>query len=175
VYCCASDAFEINQNIFEFFARQCSKRIGASNRFKRDILMNRRVRRHPDDVLRYDIEWFFLDANRIECLLPDELRCPCRVHEVVNVCRHKNAVTGAIQRMAGATDALNGARHAFRRRHHHDEIDCPDVDSQFQAGRANHRAQLAVFQTVLHLQTDAAIERRVMDFNLFREIRQQLF
>ncbi len=120
--------------------------------------MDRRARCHTDDVLRDDIEWLFLNSNWIERLFPNEFGRNRCFHEVVHVGRHKHAVTCAIQRMTGTTNTLNGARYAFRRCHHHDEIDGTDVDSQLQAGRAHHRAQLAIFQTVLHLQPHTAVE-----------------
>ena len=87
----------------------------------------------------------FLNPDRIERRSPDEFRGDGRFHEVVDVGRDQHAVTAAIQRMTGTPNPLNGARDAFRRRHHHDEIDRADIDPQLQTGRANHRAQLAVF------------------------------
>ena len=68
--------------------------------------------------------------------------------------------------MAGAADALDRARNAFRRRHHDDEIDRADVDAELEAGGANDRAQFAILQPVFDFETHAAIERSVMHFNL---------
>ena len=124
-------------------------------------------------MLGHYIVGFLLNPNRIQGALADESRRHRRFHEIVDVRRNQNAVTAAVERMAGAPDPLNRARDAFRRRDHHHEIDRADIDPHFQARRANDRAQFAVLQPVLHFEPHAAIERGVMDLDLRRPGRKR--
>ena len=84
-------------------------------------------------------------------------------------------MTGAVERVSGAPDALDRARNALRRRYHNHQIDSTDVDAELKAGGANYRAQLAIFQTVLHFQTNVAIKRGVVRLDLVGQLRQEFF
>ena len=108
-------------------------------------------------MLRKDVGRLFQNPNRIERALADEFRGDGRLHEVVDVGRDEDAVAAAIKRMSRTPDALNGARNAFRCRHHHDQIDRADIDPQLETGRANDSAQFAVLEPVFDLQPNAAI------------------
>ena len=96
-----------------------------------------------------------------------------RFDEIVYVRRDQHAVASAIERMSGTSDALDRARNTFWCRHHHDEIDRADVDAEFETGRANDGAQLAVFQPVLNFKSNAAIKRSMMRFDLIGKFGQQ--
>ena len=113
--------------------------------------------------------------NRVERALFNEFGGDGGLHQVVDVRRNQHAVTGAIEGMAGSTNALDRARNAFRCRDHDDEIDRADVDAELETGGANNGAQFAIFQSVFDFETYAAIERSVMRFDLVAEIRQQFF
>ena len=78
-------------------------------------------------MLCNDVVGFLLDLDRIEHMRSNQPRCHSRLDQIVDVRGDKNAVTGAIHRMPGASDTLNRARNAFRSRHHDDEVDGADV------------------------------------------------
>src|SRR5205085_4669506 len=122
-----------------------------------------------DDVVR-----LLLNLNGIERAFADQLCGDSSLDEIVDVRGDKNAVTAAIERMTGTTDPLNRARDSFWSGHHDHEINRANVDPHLEAGGANDGAQVAVLEPVFHFEPDAAIERRVMDLNLRRQIRQQL-
>src|SRR4051794_8851907 len=75
--------------------------------------------------------------------------------------------------MARATDALDRARNTLLRRDHDNEVDRADIDAELETGRADNGAQFAVFQSIFDFQSNAAIERSMMRFNLIAELRQQ--
>ena len=168
-------AFEVTNNLVKLIAAELAKWIGAPNECKCIVRGDRRECSQADDVLRDDVVWFVLNANWIERARSHQFRCYGRFNEVVDIRRDQHAVAGAIERMAGTSDALNRARNAFRCRYHDDEIDRADVDAEFEAGRANDGAQFAVFQTVFDFESNAAIERSVMCFDLIGEFGQELF
>ena len=130
---------------------------------------------HADDVLSDDIVWFVLDTNRVERALFYELGRNCGLDQIVHIRCDEHAVTRAIERMAGAANALDRARNAFGRRHHDDEIDCANVDAELETGGTDNGAQLAIFQSVFDFEPHTAIERSVMRFNLVAQLRQQFF
>ena len=169
---CAA-AGEIFEHAIEFFAFQFAKRKRAPHDRESLLDCDRSERGHADDVLRENVVRLFQNLDRVERALPDEMRGRSRFYEIVDVGRDEHAVAAVVQGMSGAADALDGARNAFRRRHHHDEIDRADIDPQFEAGRANDRAQFAIFEPVLDLEPHTAIERGVMHFDLVREFGQQ--
>ncbi len=125
-------------------------------------------------MLRDDIKRLFQNFDRIECALAHELRGDGRFHEVVDIGGDENAVTIFVQRMPGPADALDGARNAFRRRHHHDQIDCANIDSELEAGRANDGPQFAVLQAIFNFEANAAIKRSMMNLDRIGQFRELL-
>src|SRR5213075_1598064 len=124
-----------------------------------------------DDMLGDYVIRFRLDLDRTKSALAHELRRDSRFDEIVDVCGDENAVTVAVERMTGAPDPLDGARHTFRSRDHDHEIDGSDVDPHLQTGRANNGAQLAVLQSIFDFEAHAAVERGMVNLDLGREIR----
>ena len=167
-------AFQIVDDLVELLAREFRERMSAPDQLEGLVGCDRRDRGQPDDVLRDHVDRLLLHANRIERALAHPPRGHRRLDEIVDVRRHENAVAVPVQRMPGAPDALDRARDAFRRRHHHDQIDRADIDPHLEAGRANDGAQLAILQPIFNFEPHAAIERRVMRFDLLRELGQQL-
>ena len=160
------------KDAIEFFAAEAAEGIRAPDQIESVVCADRRERRQTHDMLRHDIVRFLLDLDRIERAFANQLRRHGCFDEIVNVGSDEHAVTAAIERMPGASNPLDRARNTFRRGHHHDEIDRADVDPHFQARRADDRTQLPVLQPVFHFEPHTAIERRVMDLDLRREIGQ---
>ena len=125
-----SAAFEILKDLVKLITGEFTKRICPADERKDFVYRNRCESNQAHDVLRDDVVWLFLNPNWIKSALSDELCRHRSFNEIAHVRGYQNAVAAAIKRMSGASDTLNRARDAFRRRHHYDEIDRADVDTE---------------------------------------------
>ena len=167
-------AFQIFQNPIELFALRFAEGIGAPNE-REDLIRVRSARRAASPTMccattSYGFSWILIGSS-----------ARSRTSLAVTVASTRSLMfvatstpwLSAIERMAGAPNALDRARNTFWRRHHHHQVDRADIDPHLEAGRANHRPQFAILQPVFDLEPHAAIERGVMGFDLLRQIRQQ--
>src|SRR5438067_2997206 len=90
-------SLEIQQDPIELFARQLTKRVSAADQGKRMINLDRRKRSNSDNLLRYDVKWFFRNPNRIERAFSHQFcgnRC---LDQIVHIRRDEHTVTAPIQ------------------------------------------------------------------------------
>jgi hypothetical protein len=78
--------------------------------------------------------------------------------EVATVLREDLAPARLADLVAGATDALEAARHRTRRLDLDDEVDRAHVDAELQRARGDEGAQLALLQRVLDHQPALACQ-----------------
>ncbi len=139
----APAASEIIEHVGELLRAQIAVWMGAPNQLQRLIAGPSRRAAHRDKMLREDVEGRVRHANFVEMAAAGEEHGGAGLDEVADVGRHEHAAAHGVDIMSGATGALEGFAHAFRRREHDDEIDGADVDSELEAGRADDSAQLA--------------------------------
>jgi hypothetical protein len=68
--------------------------------------------------------------------------------------------------MTGPSNPLDCARHALGGGQHDHQINCTDIDPEFETGRTNHRAQFAVFEPIFNFESNTSVQRTVVDLNL---------
>src|SRR2546423_3833495 len=100
-------AREITQDAIELASFQLTEWIGPPNERENFLHSNRSGRSQTDDMLGDNVVGLLLDPDRIESTLPNELRRNGGFDEIIDVGRDEHAVTGAVERMARATDPLN--------------------------------------------------------------------
>ena len=162
-------ALEIIDETLERLAVELAEGIGASQHGEGLVDGDAAVHRHANEVLHDHVGGEFEDLHRIEAALVGEAGADEAFDEVVDVRRDEDTVADLVDRVSRASHALEGARDALGRADHHDGVDVPDVDAEFEAGGADHGAQVARLEPVLDLLADVAVERGMVAFNRLGE------
>ena len=117
-----------------------------------------------DDLLRQDVERPWRNLQRVQRAGADRTNQRGAFDQFVarggEDASLRNAVR--IHPVAGAADALQRHGDRSRRADLADQIDRSDIDAQFERCRRDHRAQLAVLQPLLGLETQSARQASMM-------------
>ena len=162
-------ALEVIDETLERLAVELAEGIGASQHGEGLVDGDAAVHRHANEVLHDHVGGEFEDLHRIEAALVGEAGADEAFDKVVDVRRDEDAVADLVDRVSRASHALEGARDALRGRDHHDGVDVADVDPEFEAGGADHGAEVARLEPVLDLLADVAVERGMVAFNRLGE------
>lgn len=165
-------ALEIIDKTLECPAIEMAEGISAAEHGEGLVDGDTSVHRHADEVLHDHIGGEFEDLHRIEAALVGKAGADEAFDEVVDVRRDEDAVTDLVDRVSRASHPLEGARDALGRADHHDGVDVADVDAEFEAGGADHAAQVARLEPVLDLLADVAVERGMVAFDRLCELGQ---
>src|ERR671923_257415 len=74
--------------------------------------------------------------------------------------------------MSRSTNTLNRARNAFWRRHHHDQVDRANINSELETGRTDDGPKFAIFQAIFYGEPNATIKRSMMNLDRVRQLRK---
>ena len=101
------------------------------------------------DLLRQHVERLLGDREPVELAAADAVEQRRALDELVARQRKQPALGRAVDRVAGAADALQEAGDRARRAELADEVDVADVDAELERGGGDQRLQLAALQPLL--------------------------
>ncbi len=119
-------------------------------------------RDHRDDLLRQHVERVAGIAAGFDLRLAHRARHRRAGNQIAAILRHDDAAAGGPDRVSGAADPLQPARHRRRRLDLDDQIDCAHVDAELERRGRHQPADLAGLQPILDLDALRPRQRAVM-------------
>ena len=123
-----------------------------------------------DQVLHQHIQRLFGRTARLDMASRNRCTDGSALHHLDAVGGHQRDPGWPARRMAGAAGALEQPRHAFGRTDLQYPLDRQKINAQVQAGRADHRLELAAFQAQLHPFAHCPVKRAVVQRNHARPV-----
>src|SRR5207247_5245357 len=137
---------EVVEDRKEVLLRQVVEAMRPPDELERLVDVPALLERHRDQRLGEDVEGVARDVDPVDPGVVRGLRQGRALHEIPGLERDHSPDRGVAVCVARASDPLQALRDGLRRADLHDEVDVPDVDSEFEGGGRDRRLQLTVLE-----------------------------